>query len=86
MTVALATFVVLILLAVAFGLPALRLIQLSIRLVVALAAVAYRAVSVMFVIGGYVVALILWGIWLCIDRRGALEAYRAHPRVAGLRG
>ena len=85
MTAALATLVVLILLAVVLGLPVLRLLQLSIQLVMALATIAYRVVSLMSVIGCYVVALILWGFWLCIDRRGALEAYRAYPKAVGIR-
>lgn len=85
MTAAIVTLIVLIMLAAVVGPPVLGLVQLIVRVVMGLAAFAYRVLSGMFVIGGYVVALVLWGIWLCVDRRGALEAYRAYPGAAGLR-
>ena len=84
MTAALATLVVLVVLAAVFGPPVQGVMRLIIQAVLALVAFASRVVSIMVVIGGYVVALILWGIWLCLDRRGALEAYRAYPRAVGL--
>jgi hypothetical protein len=85
MTAAIVTLVFLFVLAAVVGPPVLGLVRLIVQVVMGLAAFAYRVLSGMFVIGGYVVALVLWGIWLCVDRRGALEAYRTYPRAIGLR-
>ncbi len=85
MTAALATLVVLFVLAALFGPPVLGVMQLILQGVIGLAVFVYRILGSIFVIGGYVVALFLRGIWLRIDRRGALEAYRAYPKFAELR-
>lgn len=81
MTAALVALVVLVVLAAVVGPPLLGMIQLIFNVAMRLVAIAYRAVNILLVIGGYVVALILWGILLCVDRRGALEAYRAYPKL-----
>jgi len=82
MTAAIAILFVLAAIVVPWALGVTPLIiQVAFRLAVA----ACRVLKLLFEIGCCVVALILWGIWLCIDRRGALEAYRAHPKAVGHR-
>ena len=59
--------------------------QLIIHVAFRLATAACHVLKILFELGSCVVALILWGAWLCVDRRGALDAYRAYPKVIGHR-
>jgi hypothetical protein len=73
-------FIALGLLAILFGPPLLGLALLVCRSAAAAAVLVFRLAQILLTGAGYVAALLMWGVWLCVDRRGALAAYRDCPK------